>query len=117
MPKKTTPDIEPVFINPDSKEPPVTHDMSIEQKLDLIVAYLHRMDRRDHWRTIGGFFHGLITLIPIIIFLLSAWYFLLHGTQIIQQITDMSVKSMAGYSQQGLMDQFNQYIGKPSTTK
>jgi len=108
MPKKITPDTEPVVIDHNSNTPPVTHDLSVEQKLDIIVTYLHRMDRRDHWRTIGGFFRGVLTLVPIFIFVASAWYFYAHGTEFMQQLTDMSVKSMT--SQESLMDRLNGYM-------
>lgn len=105
MPRKLTPD--------DTDPPtPQTAGLSTDDKLDMIVMYLHRMDKRDHWRTIGGFFRSMIAIIPILIFIWSTVYFLQHGTEIIKEITDQSVKSAASYSQQGLMDQFNDYINK-----
>ncbi len=107
MPKKPTA-TEEIIVNSDTNTPPDTTELTAEQKLDLIVTYLHRMDRRDHWRTIGGFFRGLLTVVPILIFLLSAWYFYAHGTEFLQQLTDMSVQSMT--NQEGLMDRLNGYI-------
>lgn len=119
MPKKSTLATETlasenkqVVIDHDSKSPPITHDMSMEQKMDMVIAYLHRMDRRDHWRTIGGFFRGVLTLLPILIFLLSAWYFYMHGTEFLQELTDMSIKSMT--NQESLMDRLNGYMGQPT---
>lgn len=107
MPRKPTA-TEEMVINTHRNTSPDTSELSAEQKLDLIVTYLHRMDRRDHWRTIGGFLRGLLTLVPILIFLLSAWYFYAHGTEFLQQLTDMSIKSMT--NQESLMDRLNNYI-------
>ncbi len=118
MPRKSPTESEPeaiIEIDHRSDTPPATHELSAEQKLDVIIRYLHRMDRRDQWRTVGGFIRGVFTLVPIIIFLASAWYFYAHGTEFMQQLTDMSVKSISGYNQKGLMDTFNDYIGKPTT--
>lgn len=109
MPRKTT-DVDATI---DTDTPPATDRLTTDDKLDLIVTYLHQMNRRDKLRTVGAFIHGIITVIPIIIFVFSAWYFYAHGTEVLKTLTDMSVKSAASYSQQGLLDQFNEYIGKP----
>jgi|CXWL01.1.fsa_nt_gi hypothetical protein len=92
-----------------SAAPPVTTD----DKLDLIVMYLHRMDKRDHLRTIGGTIKGLLSLIPVLLVIWSAIYFYQHGAEVIKQITDESVKSAASMTQSGMFDQFNTIIKKP----
>lgn len=89
--------------------PPVTTD----DKLDLIVMYLHRMDKRDRLRTIGGTIKGFLSVIPVLLVIWSAIYFYQHGAEVIKQITDESVKSAASMSQSGFMDQFNNMVGKP----
>lgn len=95
---------------PISRRAETTTSSSADEKLDQIVEYLHQMNNRDRLRTIGGTVRGMLALIPLLLFLWSAWYFYLHGTEIIKMITDESVKSAATYSQQGLMDQMTQYL-------
>lgn len=87
-----------------------TNTSSIEEKLDLMLLYMHRMDKRDRLRTIGGFVHGLLALIPIILVVWSAWYFYAHGTEFMEQITREAVKQSAEYSQGSLMEQLEQYM-------
>ncbi len=88
--------------------PPV--GLTHEEKLDLIVHYLHQMNSRDRLRTVGGFFKTLIGFIPIIIVVWSTWYFYKHGAEVMEQITKEAVKQSAEYSQESLMDQLEQYI-------
>jgi hypothetical protein len=95
----------------------MTTTSSTDEKLDQILLCLQRMDARDRWRQIGGFIRGVLTLVPIFIFLVSAWYFYQHGPEVLKQLTDMTVKSAASFSQQGLEDQFNSYIGKPAANQ
>lgn len=84
--------------------------LSTDEKLDLIVHYLHNLDRRDRLRTIGGFFKTMIGIIPIIIVVWSTWYFYKHGAELMQQLTKEAVKQSAEYSQDSLMDQLEQYM-------
>ncbi len=96
---------------PDEVVPPV--QTTTDEKLQQILNHMERMDKRDKLRTYGGFIRNAITVTPVLIFLFSAWYFYQHGPELLQQITDMTVKSAAQQQQNGLMDQFNNYIGKP----
>lgn len=66
-----------------AKESPRT----TEDKLDLIVRHLERMDKRDRLRTWGGFFRTIIGFIPLVIFLFSAWYFYNNADEILKKIT------------------------------
>ena len=71
------------------------------------------MDRRDRWRTVGGFFRSLIAIIPVILLLWSAWYFVQHGAELMKMIANQAASSAAEYTKgqsQGMLDQFmNQY--------
>lgn len=82
---------------------------SIEEKMDLILVYLHRMDKRDRLRTWGGFVRGLIGLIPIILLVWSTWYFLKHGDELMMKMTKYAAESAAGMTKENsaeLMQQF-----------
>ncbi len=63
-------------------EPPVTK----EDKLDVIIDYLDRMNRRDRLRTVGGFFRGLLGVVPLVVLLGSLWYLAENGDQLLQKI-------------------------------
>ena len=74
--------------------------------------YLQKMNRRDRLRTWGGLFRNLIALIPILLVLWSAWYFVQHGDDFIEKLTKEAVKQSAAYSQDSLMEQIQQYLQK-----
>lgn len=74
---------------------PKENPESIEEKMDLILIYLHRLDKRDRLRTWGGFLKGLLALIPIIILLWSTWYFIAHKDEIFKEITNQAAQSAA----------------------
>lgn len=71
---------------------------TLEQKLDLIVLHLERLDKRDKLRTVGGFFKFLISLIPILLILGSGWYFLQHSAEIMKAIANQAASSAAEYT-------------------
>jgi hypothetical protein len=60
---------------------------TVDEKLDQVLEHLARMDRRDHWRTIGGLIRATLMLIPTIVFLWSLWYFYMYGPQLIKSFT------------------------------
>ncbi len=81
---------------------------TIESKLDKILLHLESLDKRDKWRTVGGFFKFLINLIPILFLLGSAWYFLQNGADIMKMIADQAASSAAAYTKDqgsGMFDQ------------
>ena len=97
---------------PRKSSAPTPPALTTEQKLDLVVEYLRRIDRRDHWRQIGGFIHGLLALVPMALVLWSAWYFYAHSEEFIRQITEQSMKSMTGGGQDGMMEWIEKYMPK-----
>jgi len=72
----------------------------LEDKVDLIIRHLQRMDRRDRLRTWGGFFRSLIGFIPIIIFVFAAWYMYMYGDQLLEKIAQQAAKQAAEITQQ-----------------
>ncbi len=72
---------------------PIPPQENIEKKLDAILFHMERMDRRDRWRTFGGFFRSIISLIPIIILVWSTWYFIVHKDEIFRDIIKMSAQA------------------------
>lgn len=69
-----------------------------DDKLSIIISYLDHMNRRDKLRTAGGFVRSLISIIPIIILVWSAWYFYGHSDELITKITEQAAKQAASMS-------------------
>jgi hypothetical protein len=87
-----------------------------EMKLDRILFHLERMDKRDRLRTIGGFIRTLIAVIPIVLLLWSAWYFVDHGADLMKMVADQAAKSAAQYTKtqsNGMLDQLMKQYGAP----
>lgn len=98
---------------PDSTPKPAS---SMEAKMDEILVVLHRMDTRDKWRNVGGFFRGLIALIPMVIIVVSTWYFYVHGADFMKLIADQAASSAAEYTQgqgSGLVDELMKKYAVP----
>lgn len=81
---------------------------TVEGKLDEILVYLDRLDRRDRLRTWGGFIRGIIALIPIIILIWTTWYFFAHADEMMAKITRYAAEQAAGMAQPNdeIMQQF-----------
>ncbi len=80
-----------------------------EEKLEEILLHLRRMDARDRVRTWGGFFRGIITLIPTLVFLWGTWYFVQHGDELMSKVAKIAAEQAAAVTQMGtknFMDQF-----------
>ncbi len=81
--------------------PPPPSSPVPDDKLDIIIAYLDRMDRRDRARTWGGFVKFLVSLIPIIILVWSTWYFFAHSDEILSKVTEQAARQAASITQSG----------------
>jgi uncharacterized membrane protein len=88
-------------------------DTSVEAKLDTMIDILEKMNTRDRLRTWGGFIRGILALIPLILFVWSAWYFVNHGEELMKMIANQAASSAAEYTKnqgQSMVDQLmNQY--------
>jgi hypothetical protein len=83
-----------------SEEPKQT----IEDKLDEIILYLHRMERRDRARMIGSYIHGMVWLISILFLFWSTWYFVAYGPQLIEEMTQKMIQQSMGMPANGASD-------------
>ena len=91
----------------------LSHQELVEERLDLIVHYLHTADRRERLRTITGTIRSVISIVPFILFLGSLWYVYAHGQDLMTQITAEAAKQAAVYSQNsmsGFVDHLKSYI-------
>jgi hypothetical protein len=68
------------------------------ETLHRILESLERMDRRDRLRTWGGFVRTLLSIIPMVIFLLSTWYLYQNMDEILTKVTKQAAQSAAEYS-------------------
>jgi hypothetical protein len=81
-------------------------DKSTEELLELILVHMQNMDRRDHWRTIGGFFRGLLSIVPVLIFFASTWYIYAYRDTLMENMTKQVMESLtkAMPAPSGVMD-------------
>ncbi len=96
---------------------PVQNPTALEAKLDEIILHLQRLDKRDKWRTVGGSIRTAITLIPLILLLGSAWYFVQHGAEFMKMVADQAAKSAATYTQTQSQSLYEKFLNQYSTPK
>lgn len=72
-----------------------------QDKLDIIIEHLENIDRRDRLRTWGGFFRGIISIIPVLVLLWSVWYTFAHGPEILEMITKKAAEQAASVTVEG----------------
>ena len=92
----------------------------VEAKLDEIIEHLRKLDERDKLRMWGGFFKGMIALIPVALLLWSAWYFVNHGAELMKMIANQAASSAAEYTKNqssSMFDDFMKEYSVPSGTK
>jgi glycine cleavage system protein P-like pyridoxal-binding family len=103
MPRKVTDDQTPTT-------PPYVPVSTTDAKLAEIAEYLRKMNNRDRVRTVAELMQKSLNIVWLVLLLVSAWYIAFHGADLLKAITDMSVKSAANYTQQGIMDQMTNYL-------
>ena len=98
-------------------------DKSTEELLELILVHMQNMDKRDHWRTIGGFFRGLLSLVPVLLFLASTWYVYAYRDTLLENMTKEITTQMAKVLPQtnivdssSVMKQLEGIMRKPSSS-
>lgn len=92
---------------------PPTHEQLVEERLDIIVEYLRRAERRDRWRAVGSFVRSIVALIPFIAFAGSLWYVYVHGEDLMDKIAESAAQRAATYSQDSMgniLDRIQQYL-------
>ena len=68
---------------------------SMEEKMDVVIAHLENLDRRDRLRMMGGVLHAILTLLPLVFFVWSTWYLYAHFDEIMSQMMRQSAQSAA----------------------
>lgn len=92
-----------------------TPPRTVEEKMDVIILHLERLDRRDRIRMWGGVVHSMLAIIPLLLFVWSSWYFYAHADELMEVLMQQAGQSAAASTEQGyenLMDQFRGYIGQ-----
>lgn len=79
-------------------------------QLEEILEHLRRMDQRDRLRTWGGFFRSMLTLIPIVFFVWSLWYFYKNSAEIMKTVANQAASAAAEYTQKQSKDMLDQYM-------
>lgn len=98
--------------NPQTPTDPASR---IEERLDHMIRLLDHMNRRDKWRTIGGFIRGTVMIIPTVLILLSSVYLYLYGSDLIQELIKQTTQQASEQVQQGFINQLLQNSPSPST--
>ena len=91
---------------PTEQLPPT--QQNIDEKLDRVLVYLARMDRRDRIRMWGGFLHTLLTVVPLILFLVSSWYVYANFVVIMTEFTHRAAENAASATGQRYDDALRQ---------
>lgn len=87
---------------------------TVEEKMDVIIMHLERMDRRDRMRMWGSYVHTMLTLIPMLFFLWSTWYLYAHFEDIMGMVMRQTAQSAAqstGASYDEVMKQIRATFG------
>jgi uncharacterized membrane protein (GlpM family) len=86
--------------------------MAKDDKLDIIIGHLEKMDRRDKLRMRAGFIKGMISIVPGIVFIIGLWYFYQHGDEIIAKIAKTAAEQAMEATKagtDGLMQQLKNF--------
>lgn len=81
----------------------------MDDKLDIIIKHLERIDRRDRLRMWGSTIKGIFGLIPTVAFIWGLWYFYHNGDQIIASIAEQAARQAAEVTKigtEGILEQF-----------
>jgi len=72
---------------------------STDNKLDTIIEALDKINKRERWRMVGGFFRGIIGLLPVIVMLAGLWYAYEYSDQILEKIATTAARQAAAVTQ------------------
>lgn len=89
--------------------------MPKDDKLDIIIEHLERMDRRDRMRTWGSFVKGMISIVPMLAFIYGLWYFSQNGDAVLEKIAKTAAEQAAAVTTQsadGIMQQLKNFTVK-----
>src|SRR5690348_8731297 len=86
-------------------------DAILDEKLDMIIGYLHRAEGRDRMRMASVYIRSLLGILSLGLLFWSFIYFIYHGQEFIKMVTSEAVKQSASYMQTGVTNSFEQYMG------
>lgn len=69
-----------------------------EDKLDVIIRHLERLDRRDSLRMWGSLLRSLLSIGWLAFLILSTWYALTHWDTILKSVASEAAKQAASYT-------------------
>lgn len=69
---------------------------SVEDKMDIIIRHLEKMDRRDRTRMIASYFRTMIWLGSVLFFVWSTWYLIAKGPELMTEMTKMMMEQSMG---------------------
>ena len=82
----------------ETPSPPLTPQAEMLELVRSMHHHLERLDRRDRLRTWGGFFRGLLAIIPIAILIFSTWYAYAHLDELLKKVATQAAQSAGEYS-------------------
>ena len=75
---------------------PKPEELDTPEKIDLIVKYLDKMNKRDRLRTVGAFFRSIIMMIPIALMLGFGWYLHNNFDDFLDRVTAKATSAAMG---------------------
>ncbi len=79
------------------------------ETLSAMLSEIQALNRRDRLRTIGGFFRGMLAIVPTAIFIYGLWYFSANQDSVMKYIMDHAATSASEFAtkaNQQLMNEF-----------
>jgi hypothetical protein len=102
----------PRTVSSESQTPQTTSRQTVEDKLDDILAYMHRFERRDRIRTFNATMHALFSIVPMLMFIYGSWYLYAHGAELMKTLSEQAARSAAEYSQDSMSNFIQQFAPK-----
>ena len=102
-------------INTNSTAKTTEKEQTVGDKLDIVIGYLHALNRRDKLRTYGAMIRSALAIIPLLFFLFSAWYIYEHGDELLADIAKVAAEQAANAAKGGstkIFEQFKDYMPK-----
>lgn len=77
-----------------------TEGLTNDEKLDMMVYYLRRMDHRDKLRTWGGFVQSLVRIGGMVFFVYITWWSIVNADVLIDKVASAAAKQAANIAGQ-----------------
>jgi uncharacterized protein YybS (DUF2232 family) len=73
---------------------------SVEAKLDEIIVHLRKLDERDRMRMWGGYLRSGISIVSILFVIVSSWYVIAHGAELMKMVAEQAATAAGEYTKQ-----------------